>query len=277
MNKAHWVPFNLIFFDCDSTLSRIEGIDELARAKGMFAEIKRLTDAAMEGEVHLESVYDERLQRLRPTRGEIKRVENLYRQTLVPDARETIAALRSLQKQVFIVSGGLYEAVLPFGQWLGVPTKNIRAVKIKYNALSGEWWNYVKDHWGNRPDVNYLKHHQDDPLVQSRGKAEVVRRLKRGLPGKSMLIGDGMSDLAARPEVDLLVGFGGVVSRPGVASGADIFISANSLSPALVLATSAQERQTLSPAHQETLRKGLHLIKKGALSFKSTKWKQAVL
>ena len=31
MRSAGWPPFDLIFFDCDSTLSAIEGIDELAR------------------------------------------------------------------------------------------------------------------------------------------------------------------------------------------------------------------------------------------------------
>ena len=56
-----WRAFDLIFFDCDSTLSHIEGIDELARQKGIFDEVQQLTAAAMDGEVHLSSVYDRRL------------------------------------------------------------------------------------------------------------------------------------------------------------------------------------------------------------------------
>ena len=46
--------YDFIFFDCDSTLSTIEGIDELARMKGKFDEVKSMTDAAMEGEVYLQ-------------------------------------------------------------------------------------------------------------------------------------------------------------------------------------------------------------------------------
>ena len=38
-----------IFFDCDSTLSSIEGIDELARLRGVEERIVTLTNAAMDG------------------------------------------------------------------------------------------------------------------------------------------------------------------------------------------------------------------------------------
>lgn len=277
MSKIIWPPFDLIFFDCDSTLSTIEGIDELAKSRGLFDEVQRLTNAAMDGEVYLESVYDKRLQLLRPTRGEIKQLERLYRETLVPDAHQVIQGLLFLQKTVFIVSGGLYAAVRPFGEWLGVPTANIRAVEVQYNTLSGEWWDYHKDQWGERPDVNYLKH-EIDPLVQSAGKEDVVRRLKGDRTGRSMLIGDGMSDLAARPEVDKLIGFGGVVKRAGVVNGADIFIDTNSLAPILALASSYQEQQKLlqSP-YKDTLKKGLDFIASESVSFKKDSWRMALL
>ena len=39
--------FRLIFFDCDSTLTAIEGIDELARLKGQYDHIAALTRRAM--------------------------------------------------------------------------------------------------------------------------------------------------------------------------------------------------------------------------------------
>lgn len=77
--QPDWPGFDFIFFDCDSTLSTIEGIDELARQKGKFDEVKRMTDAAMEGEVHLQNVYDRRLELLGPTRAEIRAIERHYR------------------------------------------------------------------------------------------------------------------------------------------------------------------------------------------------------
>ena len=105
--QPDWPGFDYIFFDCDSTLSTIEGIDELARKKGVFDQVKRLTDAAMEGEVHLESVYDHRLKLLAPTRAEIQEIAQHYRQTLVHDVIEVIQALRQVNKELFKLATAL--------------------------------------------------------------------------------------------------------------------------------------------------------------------------
>jgi phosphoserine phosphatase len=252
--------FELIFFDCDSTLSSVEGIDELARQKGKFDEIKRLTDAAMEGEVHLENVYDRRLELIRPTRIEIEALEQQYRRSVVPDAAAVVEALQHLGKAVFIVSGGLLPAVRPFGQWLGVPEQNIRAVDVRYNSLSGQWWDYQQDRWGQPPDVEYLDP-EETPLVESQGKADVIRELRKNRAGRAVLIGDGVSDLAARPAVEWIIGFGGVVSRRRVMVEADAFIKANSLAPVLPLTLSKEEQTTLADTSYEvTLHRGLAMI-----------------
>ena len=266
--EANWAGFELIFFDCDSTLSSIEGIDELARQKGKFDEVKTLTDAAMDGEVHLQSVYDRRLELLSPTRAEIRGLERHYRQTLVPDAINVLQALKQVSKEIFIVSGGLLAAVRPFGQWLGIPSQNIRAVDVTYNVLSGQWWDYQQDRWGARPDVEYLDP-EESPLIESQGKAAVIADLRQGRSGRAMLIGDGVSDLAARPAVDIVVGFGGVVARQRVAAEVDIFIMANSLAPVLPLALSQQEQATLSTtSHKTVLQKGASMIMAGDVVFK---------
>ena len=265
--RPNWPGIDFIFFDCDSTLSTVEGIDELARNKGKFEEVKRMTDAAMDGEVHLQSVYDRRLELLSPTRAEIRELEHNYRKTLVPDTQEVINALKWLNKELFIISGGLLAAVKPFGEWLGIPSQNIRAVDLHYNRLSGQWWDYQQDQWGQRPDVKYLDS-EDTPLIQSEGKADVVRELRGERVGRSMLIGDGMSDIAARPAVDLLVGFGGVVTRQGVAEKADIFIKNESLAPVVPLVTNQREQaKLLDSPHQPILEKGQALIEAGDVAF----------
>ncbi|MEM7028535.1 MAG: HAD-IB family phosphatase [Chloroflexota bacterium] len=270
-------PIDLIFFDCDSTLSTIEGIDELAKRRGLFKEVQQLTNAAMDGEVHLESVYDRRLQLLQPTRGEIRQLERRYRDTVIPDAKAVIEALTWLQKTVFIVSGGLYEAVRPFGEWLGVPAERIQAVQVDFDHLSGDWWDFQPDQWGPRPDVDYLKH-DEGPLVQSLGKAEVVQKLKHGYTGQSLLVGDGMSDIAAQPAVDAVVGFGGVISRQSVLEEAHIFINTLSLAPVLPLVTSASERQALERSpYQKLWAKGYDLIKAKQVKFQNQRWQQAIL
>ncbi len=267
--QAKWPGFDFIIFDCDSTLSTIEGIDELARSKGKFAEVKRMTDAAMDGEVHLQSIYDRRLELLSPTRAEIRELEHRYRDTLTPDAAAVVHALAWLGKELFIISGGLLPAVRPFGEWLGIPRANIRAVDVVFNRLTGEWWDYQQDQWGPRPDEAYLDA-EETPLVESQGKADVARQLLAGRDGRSMLIGDGMSDIAAKPAVDVVVGFGGVVTRAQVARHADIFITTPSLAPVLPLALGAHQRSRLEHSpYRELFERGLALIEAGGAVFNS--------
>ena len=237
--------FDFIFFDCDSTLSTIEGIDELARRKGKFDEVKAMTDAAMDGEVYLQNVYDRRLELLAPTHEEVVGIDALYRQGVVADAAGVIGALQMVGKEVFIVSGGLLAAVRPFGRWLGVPHDHIRAVGLEYDALSGEWWDYMQDDWDQRTDVQYIDS-EETPLVQAEGKSDVVRSLLGDRFGRSLLIGDGVSDMAAGDAVDLFVGFTGVVARPHVVAQSDVLLTGNSLAPVLGLTLTESELEHLS-------------------------------
>jgi phosphoserine phosphatase len=223
-----------IFFDCDSTLSTIEGIDELARMKGVEARIVELTNAAMDGRIPLQEVYAERLRLLSPRRADLRAIERAYKQTLVPDAREVIEALQSLGRRVSIVSGGLADAVVGFGVWLGVARQDIHAVGLTYNTLTGRWWDYASHPQGN-PEEEYLVY-EDSALTTQNGKIDVIGKVRR--PGmRAMLVGDGSSDLAAARVVDIFAGFGGVVARPIVAANAPYFIPVNSLAPVMLLAT----------------------------------------
>jgi phosphoserine phosphatase len=274
---GHWRAYDLVFFDCDSTLTRIEGIDELARLKGLFPEVQRLTSAAMDGEVHLSSVYDRRLDLLRPTRADMRTIERLYRVSVVSDARELTAALRFLGRQVFIVSGGLAPAVIPFGESLGVPHEHIHAVDVAFNRLAGRWWDYHLDREGFNPDEHYLDY-EAGPLTETHGKADIVHQLRQGRSGRALLVGDGISDLMARPAVDLLVGFGGVVRRERVAAEADVFIECDSLAPILPLSTSPSDCQRCDRmGYGSLLRKGLRLIREEAVHFRDSAMRERIL
>jgi phosphoserine phosphatase len=233
-NDSRLMAADEVFFDCDSTLATIEGIDELARLKGVESCIVELTNAAMEGRIPLQEVYAERLRLLSPTRADMRAIEEAYKKTVVPDARETIAALHACDRRVFIVSGGLADAVVGFGTWLGVPRDRIHAVGLSYNLLSGRWWDYQRCADQGNSEETYLVY-EESPLTQQHGKAEVIRRLReRGC--RALLVGDGSSDLAAAPVVDTFVGFGGVVARPLVAANASAYVTSVSLAPVLLLA-----------------------------------------
>lgn len=63
------------------------------------------------------------------------------------------------------------------------------------------------------------------PTSRDGGKPAVVTALKaeRGLTPITM-IGDGVTDMQARPPADAFIGFGGIVARPPVQKGADLFV-----------------------------------------------------
>lgn len=230
--RADWAPFDLVIFDCDSTLVDVEGIDELARWLGREDEVAALTAQAMNGDVPLEDVYGRRLAMLQPTRDHLRRLGQHYRQHLLPGAGEVLAALTGLDREVHIVSGGLAEAVTDFGLALGLPADRIHAVHMAYDQLSGNWWETWKHPRGRNLAERYLDH-DGGPLTIGRGKAEIIQRLRAGRPGRAMLIGDGTSDLEASSAVDLFVGFGGVVTREKVQAAAEVFLATAHLTPLL--------------------------------------------
>ena len=276
MNAKVWTRTDQVFFDCDSTLSRIEGIDELARLKGKAGRVGLLTNKAMAGELDLEDVYGKRLKAIRPTRAQMKAIEERYWETTVEDTRETIAALHALGKAVFIISGGLIDAVKGFGRRLGVDAERIRAVELEYNELSGEWWRYHEP--GAQGAQTYLDYAQG-PLTVSSGKSRIIKELTAGRHGRRMMIGDGASDLATRDLVDLFVGYGGVVARERVEAEADIFIACASLSPILPLAAGRRGWQCARGGDYEAVyRKGIALARdENAVRFRQDWRRQAFI
>lgn len=261
--RTIWPFTDNIIFDCDSTLSSIEGIDELARLTGSEHAIASLTKRAMEGDIPLEAVYGKRLEVSQPTLAQVQAIADLYRQYMISDAPQVIQALQDAGCKVFIVSGGLIEPVRAFGEWLGIPSERIFAVEMKYDQLAGEWWRYWEQHGGKNPSANYLGV-GESPLAGTGGKNRVIDHLRRENPGRAMLIGDGASDLEAAGHVDLFVGFGGVVKRARVLELSPVFLHSAALSPLLPLALGWEPEK-----HQEIYLDGLERISNGELSFLS--------
>ena len=239
VNALPTSPFRTVLFDCDSTLSAIEGIDELAGA--LRPEVERLTEAAMRGEVPLENIYAARLALIEPSRKQINDLAIRYVLELVPDARETVMALLAERIVVRIVSGGIRQAIIPLAQALGLTAADIGAVRLKFTSAGA-----------------YAGFDEASPLTRSAGKLACVERWRAELPGPIMFVGDGMTDLEARPAVDLFVAFAGVVDRPSVTSQADVVVRARSLSPILPIAL-ANHRPASDPA-RATFDRGLELL-----------------
>lgn len=194
--------FRTVLLDCDSTLSALEGIDELAAEHRQ--EIAALTAAAMRGELPLEEVYGRRLAVVRPGRERVEALGRAYVAAMVPGAREAVAALRDAGVHVRVLSGGLRPAVLRIAREVGIPDTAVGAVDVFFTS-----------------DGAYAGFDAASPLTRSGGKAEAVRRWLAELPRPILMVGDGVTDAEARPPADAFAAFTGVIERPAVVAVAD--------------------------------------------------------
>jgi phosphoserine phosphatase len=223
-------PYDAVLFDCDSTLSAIEGIEELAasRPPAVRAKLADLTAAAMDGRIALERVYGERLALVAPTRAEVAAVGGRYVETALPHARELVAALRATGKRVVVLSGGLRAAVLVLSDWLGLGADDVQAVPLSH-ARDGAYAGFDAAH----------------PLARSGGKLEALRAL--GAPAvRVALVGDGATDLEAAPLAARFVAFGGVVARRPVMEAAAVSCETPDLAALLPLLLHPSEISALA-------------------------------
>ncbi|MDQ8187919.1 HAD-IB family phosphatase [Pelagicoccus sp. SDUM812002] len=212
------MPKKLIFIDCDSTLSSIEGIDELARLRGdeTFRECENMTNKAMDGHIAIEDVYGARLDLIKPTADECEKIGQLYIDTVETTALESLAALREAGWEPIIVSGGLTQAIVPFAKHLGI--ERVRAVDLIFDL-----------------DGSYAGFDGNCPTSRMGGKMKVIDADKAALGAeKTVMVGDGSSDLETQPFVDLFIGYGGYLERSKVKSEAKQFVYKLSEIPALL-------------------------------------------
>lgn len=204
--------FDSIYFDLDSTLVDIEGLDELAGFYSKKDKVANLTSKSMSGEVKLEDVFSLKLAIIRPKKSDFDKLGKLYIKHVTEDAKEVIAALHFLGKSVSIMSGNFYPAVRYVSQYLGVDEQFVFANQIIFDEKG-----------------NYLTFDRRGPLSIAGGKRSLMLILKRENV-RVAFIGDGLTDAETRPPVDLFICYGGVIVRPNVVKYADVFIKCRSLS-----------------------------------------------
>lgn len=208
----------LLLVDCDSTLSELEGIDELARLRGdeVFAQVEEATRLAMDGSIPIDSVFSRRLELIRPTKQDCEKIGQDYIARAMPGVKDALDEARADGWTVVIVSGGFVQCIEPLAKWLQI--ERIEAVPLHFDE-SG----------------NYAGYGTDYPTTRNGGKVEVADSLRQEWsPDLMVMIGDGVSDLETKGAVDHFIGFGGVAVRQKVKESADSFIlSWSELAPIL--------------------------------------------
>ncbi|HWV38936.1 MAG TPA: phosphoserine phosphatase SerB [Vulgatibacter sp.] len=175
LESIHRQPKRLAVFDMDSTLIRIEVIDELARAHGVVEEVSRITEQAMRGELDFAQSLTRRVALLAGLR-----VETLDRVAaslpLNDGAERLVRGLKSLGVRVAVASGGFSLAA--------------RALEARL-GLDGAWSNALESKEGR------LTGRLEGPIVDAARKAEILGELAAGMGldlDATMAVGDGAND-----------------------------------------------------------------------------------
>jgi D-3-phosphoglycerate dehydrogenase / 2-oxoglutarate reductase len=173
--------------DFDSTFTRVEALDLLAeivlahsgRKDEVLQQIQEITNRGMDGELDFRTSLSLRLDLLRAHKDDIQHLAERLKAEISPSFLRNQAHFTALRENVYVVSNGFSDFIVPVVEHYGLLAENVFANEFIYDEKG-----FVI---GFNPDI---------PLSQSGGKSLVIRDLK--LKGDVYVIGDGANDLEIR-------------------------------------------------------------------------------
>jgi len=207
--RALWASAKAVCFDVDSTVSPDEGIDVLAAQAGVGEQVAELTRNAMGGTVLFQDALKARLDLIRPSQQLINDCLKAHPPRLTPGIGDLITKLERRGTHVYLISGGFTHMVLPLAKHLALPRERVIANVLRF-----------------APDGSYAGFDETAFTSRSGGKGSAISDLKRRFGyAPLIMVGDGATDLEARPPADGFIGYGGIVVRDNVKAGADWFVT----------------------------------------------------
>ena len=217
----------LIVMDVDSTLIQDEVIDLLAERAGCAAEVAKVTEAAMRGELDFAASLRERTALLAGLdAGVLDEVRTSLR--LTPGARTLVRTLKRLGYKCGVVSGGFTAVIQPLADELGIDYVAANTLEESGGRLTGRVL---------------------DPIIDREGKAAALRAFAQavGVPlSQTVAVGDGANDLGMIGAAGLGVAFN---AKPVVRDAADTAVNVPYLDTVLYLL--GIPRDAVDPADQE--------------------------
>ena len=212
----------LVVLDMDSTLIRIEVIDELARAAGVGAEVARITERAMQGEMDYDQSLRERVGLLAGLNVAV--LDQLAQNLPLTDGAETLVrVLKRLGYKIAVISGGFSRAAEALKRRLGVDYAYSNNLEVQGGKLTGR---------------------VVGPIVNAQRKAELLETIAQAegvLLDQVIAVGDGANDALMLERAGLGIAFH---AKPKLRESADTSITAAGLDAILyLLGISARELQ----------------------------------
>ncbi|WP_299128796.1 phosphoserine phosphatase SerB [uncultured Winogradskyella sp.] len=203
----------LVCFDMDSTLIQTEVIDELAERAGVGAQVKAITESAMQGEIDFNQSFKQRMKLLKGLSEEV--LKDVAEQLpITKGAKRLIDTLHYYGYKTAILSGGFTYFGHYLQKKLDIDYVFANQLEIKDGALTG---GYLGD------------------IVDGNKKAEYLQLLadKEGIDiGQTIAVGDGANDLQMLNLAGLGIAFH---AKPKVKDNAQSAISSIGLDGVLYL------------------------------------------
>ena len=173
---------NLII-DFDSTFVIVEALDALSSIAlegredrdEIVAQIKGITQLGMEGKIDFDESLKRRLSLFSPTRRDIEKLVGKLKKSISPSIEKNREFIRKNKKDIYVITGGFEEYVIPVVKDFGIPPSHVLANKFTY------------DKEGRVSGFDSRR-----ALAKSGGKVKAVNALK--LSGSIFVIGDGYTD-----------------------------------------------------------------------------------
>lgn len=202
--------------DFDSTLIQVETLDFLAgivlqnhpKKEEIVREIEEVTRLGMEGKIDFGESLKRRLKLLTIEQKHLEQVKKVLHEKITPSFARNKSFFQTHKDQIYIVSGGFKELILPVAHELSIPPSHVLANEfiLKNKNVTGV-------------DMK-------NPLSKKGGKAKAVEGLN--LDGEIFVIGDGMTDweiketIAGKPNSRIdFIAFTENVFRENVVAKAD--------------------------------------------------------
>ncbi|MBO0852225.1 MAG: phosphoserine phosphatase SerB [Nocardia sp.] len=223
----------LIVFDVDSTLIQGEVIEMLAAHAGVEDEVRKVTEAAMRGEIDFAESLRQRVATLAGLNESVID-EVAERIELTPGARTTIRTLRRLGFRCGVVSGGFRQVIEPLAHELELDFVQANVLEVVGGTLTGKVIGEIVD----RP-----------------AKAVALRRFaaEAGVPmDQTVAVGDGANDIDMLNAAGLGIAF---QAKPALREVADTALSHPFLDAVLFILGVTRDEVEAADARDGVLRR----------------------
>lgn len=129
----------------------------------------------MEGKIPFSQSLFQRLALFKTNKHHVKKLVSLLQKNITPSVKRNKMFIKKHAKQVYIISGGFAEYILPIVKTFGIPSSHILANSFIFDKKG-----------------SVTGYDTTNPLSKTNGKAKAVAKLK--LKGKIIVVGDGYTD-----------------------------------------------------------------------------------